>query len=153
MAQTVILGSGIIGVSIAYYLSDHQPGSSIHLVEISPELFASASGFAGGFLAEDWFGPDVAALGELSFAEHRKLAESEGGREQWGYSPSLPFSHASAPPGKKTKRGEDWLREGSSRARVATGAGHPPDQSPAWLRRDEGDHVEMIGDEGSTAQV
>lgn len=153
MAQTVILGSGIIGVSIAYYLSDHQPGSSIHLVEVSPELFASASGFAGGFLAKDWFGHNVAALGALSFTEHRNLAENEGGREKWGYSPSLSFSHAPAPPDKEDKRGDDWLREGTSRADVAAGADQPQDRSPAWLRRAEGDHIEMIADEGSTAQV
>lgn len=53
--STVILGAGIIGVSTAYYLAQADPSlaSSIHLVDSSPELFASASGKAGGFLAAD----------------------------------------------------------------------------------------------------
>lgn len=62
--STVILGAGIIGVATAYYLSlaegnqaGEESGSSskhrIHLVENADEFFASASGKAGGFLAED----------------------------------------------------------------------------------------------------
>ena len=77
--STVIIGSGIIGASIAYYLSeessDTQP-SEIHLVESSPELFASASGYAGGFLARDvsfYFAikvyPDYVRLVELAFIQ------------------------------------------------------------------------------------
>jgi len=155
MATTVILGSGIIGVSIAYYLSDHQPGSTIHLVEPSPELFASASGYAGGFLAEDWFSREVAALGRLSFAEHRRLAAREGGRERWGYAPSKSFSHAAALPGAKGKRGDDWLRTGTSRAEAAgeSPSGGADGSSPGWLRRAEGDHLEVISEEATTAQV
>lgn len=55
MSDTIILGSGIVGLSTAYYLSqsgDTQP-ESIHLVDPIAELFHCASGFAGGFLAED----------------------------------------------------------------------------------------------------
>jgi glycine/D-amino acid oxidase-like deaminating enzyme len=54
-ATTVILGSGIIGLSTAYFLSesvDTDP-KSIHLVDASSELFHCASGLAAGFLAED----------------------------------------------------------------------------------------------------
>jgi glycine/D-amino acid oxidase-like deaminating enzyme len=153
MSTTVILGTGIIGVSIAYYLSDHQPGSTIHLVEPSPKLFASASGFAGGFIAKDWFSHDVAPLGALSFEEHKKLAEREGGRDKWGYSATTPFSHAAAPPGAGGKRGDDWLWAGTSRADAAAAAENLPSPPPNWLRRAEGDHVEVIGDDGTTAQV
>ncbi|KAK1445981.1 FAD dependent oxidoreductase superfamily [Colletotrichum melonis] len=117
MSSTVILGSGIIGLSIAYYLADHQPGSAIHLVDPSPELFASASGYAGGFLARDWFSPDSASLGALSFDEHRTLAEEHGGREKWGWSTSTTFSHAAAPV-KKGKKDAGWLQDGGSRAEV-----------------------------------
>jgi len=55
MPSTVIIGAGIIGCSTAYYLSENATGSNnaIHLVENSPELFASASGKSGGFLAAD----------------------------------------------------------------------------------------------------
>lgn len=54
-SSTVIVGAGIIGCATAYYLSHsgHTKPDTIHLVEASPELFASASGKAGGFLAAD----------------------------------------------------------------------------------------------------
>lgn len=54
-SSTVIVGTGIIGCATAYYLSlsGHTKPDTIHLVEASEELFASASGKAGGFLAAD----------------------------------------------------------------------------------------------------
>lgn len=53
--QTVILGSGIIGLSAAYFLceSGNTPPGSICLVDSSPELFRCASGLAAGFCAKD----------------------------------------------------------------------------------------------------
>jgi glycine/D-amino acid oxidase-like deaminating enzyme len=51
---TVITGGGIIGTAAAYYLSESSDNpSSIHVIESAPRLFASASGYAGGFLAKD----------------------------------------------------------------------------------------------------
>lgn len=53
--STVIIGAGIMGCATAYYLSqspDTKP-DTIHLIEASPELFASASGRAAGFVAPD----------------------------------------------------------------------------------------------------
>ena len=115
MPTTVILGTGIIGLSTAYYLSQladdpqhstptpdrpNPPSSSgqpkekhaIHLVEPCPELFASASGKAAGFLARDWFAPAVAPLGAFSFDLHRELAQAHGGRENWGWTESVSYS-------------------------------------------------------------
>ena len=53
--STVILGTGIIGLSTAYYLSQFEGVSPnrIHLVDSASTLFDCASGFAGGFLAAD----------------------------------------------------------------------------------------------------
>jgi hypothetical protein len=53
--QTVILGSGIIGLSAAYFLceSGNTPPRSVCLVDSSPELFRCASGLAAGFCARD----------------------------------------------------------------------------------------------------
>jgi hypothetical protein len=55
MSNTVILGSGIIGLSTAFYLSQsgNTPPENIHLVDPIAELFHCASGYAGGFVAED----------------------------------------------------------------------------------------------------
>ncbi|KAI2611795.1 FAD dependent oxidoreductase [Hypoxylon sp. NC1633] len=150
MATTVILGAGIIGTSTAYYLSKHQPGSSIHLVEPSPELFASASGYAGGFLAKDWFSPASAELGVLSFEEHHKLAKKEDGATKWGYARSTSISLSQA--AKSKKRVDVWCRDGASRAKAASGdpsAG----AAPPWLRKEDGDAVEVISEEGTVAQV
>lgn len=154
-SHTVILGAGIIGLSTAYYLAQHQDPSSIYLVEPSPELFSSASGYAGGFLAKDWFAPSVAPLGALSFNEHRRLAEEHGGREKWGYSAATCVSYAaSAAARDDQKRGDDWLRDGTSRADAAPVIlDSSSAKRPAWLRRVDGDHLELIGDEGTTAQV
>ncbi|KAI1379980.1 FAD dependent oxidoreductase [Hypoxylon crocopeplum] len=150
MTTTVILGAGIIGTSTAYYLSKHQPASNIHLVEPSPELFASASGYAGGFLAKDWFSSASAELGALSFEEHRKLAEKDGGAQKWGYARSTSISLS--PATKSKKRIDVWCRDGASRAEAANGdpsAGI----APPWLRREEDDAVEVISEEGTVAQV
>ncbi|KAI8957811.1 FAD dependent oxidoreductase [Daldinia sp. FL1419] len=150
MAATVILGAGIIGTSTAYYLSKHQPASSIHLVEPSPELFASASGYAGGFLAKDWFSPASAELGALSFEEHRKLAEKEGGAEKWGYARSTSISLS--PATRSKKRIDLWVRDGASRAGAAS-ANPSVGVAPPWLRKEEGVDVEVISEEGTVAQV
>lgn len=153
MPATVILGAGIIGVSTAYYLSFSLTPSSIHLIEPSPELFSSASGFAGGFLAADWFSASVSELGRLSFEEHARIAREFGGAERWGYRRSTGLSYSVGRKGRE-KSGEDWLREGTSRADVAgDGASSKADRAPGWLARKEGDVVEVISEKGSTAQV
>ncbi|PMD30747.1 FAD dependent oxidoreductase-like protein [Hyaloscypha variabilis F] len=154
--QTAILGTGIIGLSTAHYLSlsPSTPPSSIHLIDPSPTLFASASGFAGGFLAEDWFAAPLEELGRLSFRLHRELAEANGGREKWGYLKSRGVSYNAGSKGKKG-RGEVWLRQGGSRGDVVGVSevfGEEGD-GPAWLKRGEGDSLESIGEEGSLAQV
>ncbi|KAK5654387.1 hypothetical protein OQA88_7296 [Cercophora sp. LCS_1] len=160
MSSTVILGAGVIGLSTAYYLSDHQPPSSIHLVDPSPELFASASGYAGGFLAKDWFASEVASLGALSYELHKQLAADSGGRERWKYSPTTSVNYTQSAENASTgkQRGDDWLRHGTSRVQAApdevTKDGEPASHvSPAWLRRVKGDHIELISTEGSTAQL
>ncbi|KAL7818223.1 FAD dependent oxidoreductase [Trichoderma gracile] len=154
MADTVILGSGVIGLSTAFYLLQHQAGSTIHLVDSANELFASASGFAGGFLARDWFRPELAALAALSFEEHRRLAEEHDGRDGWGYAKSVTVSYEPDGPLMGGKRGEDWLLEGTSRAGlVDERREHEDGEVPAWLRRTEGDSVRVIDDGSGTAIV
>jgi len=53
--STVIIGSGIIGLCTAYYLSEvgNADPESVCVVDTSGELFCCASGFAGGFLVGD----------------------------------------------------------------------------------------------------
>ena len=163
---TVILGSGVIGVSTAYYLSLHPSynasTSPVYLVEATESPFQSASGYSGGFLAKDWFSPASASLGELSFRLHRELAEEFDGKKKWGYSKSTALSMSVEDVGVKGKKqkGKDWLLEGTSRGEVASGASETGDEdllredgSPAWITLQEGGTLEVISSEGGCAQV
>jgi glycine/D-amino acid oxidase-like deaminating enzyme len=154
--STAILGAGIIGVSTAYYLSQSIPGTSIHLIDPSPELFASASGKAGGFLAADWYGPASAPLGLLSFKLHKQLADENDGAVKWGYARSTGASFADAEDavaeGKGGEEGE-WLEGGRSRAEVAGTHEFCEGEGPAWLMRREGDGYDVISADETVAQV
>ncbi|RGP63010.1 FAD dependent oxidoreductase superfamily [Fusarium longipes] len=152
MASTVIVGGGIIGIATAYYLSEHQPGSTIHLVDSSAQLFASASGYAGGFLARDWFHRDLASLGALSFDEHEKLAEQYDGREKWLYAKSVTVNYELPRRKPKGFGGRDWLSEGGSRADLVEERGEVKDRnSPPWLKRVKGDVLSLVDNGEGTA--
>ena len=145
---TVIIGAGIIGVSTAYYLSRNTPAGDIHLVEVCPQLFASASGNAAGFLARDWFNAKLAALGELSFDLHKQLATDNDGYHKWGYCPS---SGSSLEETVGAGNGTDWLREGISRSTAAARSATTIENGPAWLKHRAA--LDVMSDGASTAQV
>lgn len=155
--STVILGAGIIGVSTAYYLSQSIPGTSIHLIDPSPELFASASGKAGGFLAADWFGPASAPLGLLSFKLHKQLANEHDGAQKWGYARSTGASFAESEDVVGDEDGDgkegEWLEGGRSRAEVAGAHEFCEGEGPAWLMRRKGDEFDVISADETVAQV
>ncbi|KAF2648914.1 nucleotide-binding domain-containing protein [Lophiostoma macrostomum CBS 122681] len=144
--STVILGGGIIGLSIAYYTSLSSPITHITIVDSASILLESASGYAGGFLARDWFDPRVAALGDYSFTLHRELAEQFDGAKRWGFTGSHVYSLTldDAPGGVS---GEDWLLAGTSRANAvgrmvtqhvnAPGEGVNADGTPAWISKQD----------------
>ncbi|KAK3074244.1 hypothetical protein LTR53_003467 [Teratosphaeriaceae sp. CCFEE 6253] len=160
----VILGGGIIGFSIAYYLSqDPSFAGRIHVVDAADRLFESASGYAGGFLARDWFAEKATPLGELSFRLHRQLADEHGGRKRWGYLGSHVYSLSldDAPAGV---RGEDWLLAGTSRAQAAgrgreygnisaDGEAVNADGTPAWMSSQQGASWNAIAGVEDCAQV
>jgi len=157
---TVIIGAGIIGLSTAYYLSQDplcSDPSNIHLVDSSPELFAAASGNAAGFLSKDWFHPDLCPLGQLSFDLHREFASRHGGRERWGFNRSISSSYVPADyddgSAKRKERPEDWLREGVSRAEAAAGEEFEKGDAPAWLKAAEGQQVDILNKEDTTANL
>eukprot|EP00884_Botryococcus_braunii_P008047 jgi/Botrbrau1/17243/Bobra.0015s0004.4 len=105
--SVVICGGGIIGCSIAYYLSLRGIGATV----IERESVAcAASGKAGGFLALDWNdGSPVGPLARRSFALHQHLADTFGA-EAIGYRRVTTLQVAAAAKGEKRKRGgPDWL--------------------------------------------
>ena len=79
--RVLICGGGVIGTSIAYFLSKR----GIEPVVIERTGIANAaSGKSGGFLALDWCdGSPVEALARRSFALHAELAETID--DEWGY--------------------------------------------------------------------
>ncbi len=79
--RVLICGGGVIGASIAYYLSVR--GVEAVVIERSG-VACAASGKSGGFLAQDWC--DGSAMGRLarrSFDLHAELADA--GLGAWGY--------------------------------------------------------------------
>ena len=71
--HVLICGGGVIGASIAFFLSCR--GVKATVIERSG-LACAASGKSGGFLARDWCdGSPLAPLARRSFALHRELAE------------------------------------------------------------------------------
>ncbi len=149
--STVIIGSGIIGVSTAYFLSQSQTPTSIQLVEASPDSFASASGYAAGFLAADWFAPSLSKLGKWSFDLHKELAEENNGYEEWGYSKSTGTSLAENIEMSKNHNGADWLMEGVSRATAAENTSPSSGNAPTWLQSKGS--LDVLSSGITTAQV
>jgi glycine/D-amino acid oxidase-like deaminating enzyme len=180
---TVILGGGIIGLSTAYYLSQARPPSNpdnppIHIVDSSHALLLSASGYAGGFLAEDWFSPASASLGKLSFGLHRELAKEHDGFHRWGYSGTHTYSLSMdgtgiAKPDSPIEdpKSEDWINTRHSRAGVAPGNPQPdnelgaeatsnppqeplnPDGSPACFTSQPGGTLSTLATRQTTANI
>jgi glycine/D-amino acid oxidase-like deaminating enzyme len=79
--RVLICGGGVIGASIAYFLS--QKGVEAVVIERTG-IACAASGKSGGFLALDWCdGSPLAPLARRSFELHAALAAEFPGR--WGY--------------------------------------------------------------------
>jgi glycine/D-amino acid oxidase-like deaminating enzyme len=79
--RVVICGGGVIGASIAYFLS--RRGVTPIVVERSG-IACAASGKSGGFLALDWCdGTPLADLARRSFVLHEDLSKSID--RDWGY--------------------------------------------------------------------
>ena len=109
--RVVICGGGVIGASVAYFLSCL--GARPIVVE-STGIACAASGKSGGFLALDWCdGTPLEQLARRSFELHAELAQKIGG--DWGYRRMVTYSgsaseHHSAR--RATIGTSNWLAEG-----------------------------------------
>ncbi|GAA5927723.1 hypothetical protein JCM10213_000876 [Rhodosporidiobolus nylandii] len=85
----VILGSGIVGLSCAYYALTLSPSARVTLVEASSQgtIAGGASSNSGGFIAAGsaWHEPPSRSLARLSWDCHVSLAERLNGAEKWGW--------------------------------------------------------------------
>jgi glycine/D-amino acid oxidase-like deaminating enzyme len=103
--RVLICGGGVIGASIAYFLSCR--GVEVTVIERTG-LACAASGKAGGFLALDWCdGTSLEPLARRSFALHARLAEEIGGA--WGYRRLTTYGGVAGARRRGNAYGIDWL--------------------------------------------
>jgi glycine/D-amino acid oxidase-like deaminating enzyme len=105
--RVLICGGGVIGASIAYFLSCR--GVAATVIERTG-LACAASGRSGGFLALDWCdGTPLQPLARRSFALHAQLAHDLGG--DWGYRRLDTYSGFAGIPARRRGNpyGIDWL--------------------------------------------
>jgi glycine/D-amino acid oxidase-like deaminating enzyme len=112
--RVLICGGGVIGASIAYFLS--RRGVEAIVIE-RVGVASAASGKSGGFLALDWCdGTALEALARHSFALHARLAQEIGG--DWGYRRLTTYGAFAGHRGPARHRGHrfgiDWLSPGVS---------------------------------------
>ena len=145
--RVLICGGGVIGASIAYFLSCR--GVEVTVVERTG-IACAASGKSGGFLALDWCdGTPLEALARRSFALHANLAESIG--EDWGYRRLTTYGgFASARNGRPSRNtcGVDWLADGVAMSRRlgssdTTAQVHPAHFTAAMMRAAEAQGAEL----------
>jgi glycine/D-amino acid oxidase-like deaminating enzyme len=105
----VICGGGVIGASIAYFLTRRR--AAVTIVERT-RVAAAASGKSGGFLALDWCdGTPLQELARRSFALHAELAETIA--SDWGYRRLTTYGglvHSRRGAGRRSTPG-GWLDE------------------------------------------
>jgi glycine/D-amino acid oxidase-like deaminating enzyme len=142
---TVIIGAGIIGLSTAFYLTETSAiaPSDVHIVEFSTELYASASGYAGGYLERGQFPRNSAPLGNLSFDLHAQLAHDHDGSKNWGYSKTIRMALDQTPDGLE----DDALQSSASGLELSTIPG-----GPQWLKESLHQGLIRLG-EGNSAIV
>jgi len=77
--QIVVVGGGIQGTTVAYYLAKRSPaGTKITLLE-AKEPASAASGKGGGFMARSWGdGSPTQSLHEIAFDSYENLAQELG---------------------------------------------------------------------------
>jgi glycine/D-amino acid oxidase-like deaminating enzyme len=106
--RVLICGGGVIGASIAYFLSRRGVGATV--IERTG-LACAASGKSGGFLALDWCdGTPLAPLARHSFALHAQLAQEVD--DDWGYRPLTTYGGSMGLGQRSNAHGIDWLSDG-----------------------------------------
>ena len=131
-SRVIICGGGVIGASIAYFLSLRNVEA---IVVERTGIANAASGKSGGFIALDWCrDTPVDALARRSFVLHAELAATLAAQMEleWGYRRLNTLSVAAS-----------QQRDFSSLARM---------ESPDWIARSAAVHS-RIGTRETTAQV
>jgi glycine/D-amino acid oxidase-like deaminating enzyme len=133
--RVLICGGGVIGASIAYFLS--RRGVEATVIERTG-LACAASGKSGGFLAFDWCdGTPLEALARRSFALHGRLAQEVG--DDWNYRPVTTYGGSIGFRRHARVHGLDWLSAGVCVDRIlgsaeTTAQVHPGKFTAAMMR-------------------
>jgi glycine/D-amino acid oxidase-like deaminating enzyme len=146
--RVLICGGGVIGASIAYFLSCR--GVQSVVIERTG-LACAASGKSGGFLALDWCdGTPLEPLARRSFALHAGLPKEIGG--DWGYRRLTTYggfagiAKSDHPPG--SAHDNNWLSDDVTLARrlgsaETTAQVHPRHFTAAMMRAAEAKGAEL----------
>jgi glycine/D-amino acid oxidase-like deaminating enzyme len=138
--RIAICGGGVIGASIAYFLS--RRGTEVVVVERTG-VACAASGKSGGFLALDWCdGSELEELARRSFALHAELADELGG-EAWGYRRMTTFGGFASARGGGAGGPLAWLSDDVTVSRrlgstATTAQVHPGAFTAAMMRAAQG---------------
>ena len=144
--RVVICGGGVIGASIAYFLS--RRGAEVVVVE-STGVACAASGKSGGFLALDWCdGSALESLARRSFALHAQLAEELGGGAAWGYRRMSTFGGYASAEGDGAGGPVSWLSDAVTVSRrlgsaETTAQVHPGSFTAAMMRAAQAQGAEL----------
>ena len=142
--RVLICGGGVIGASIAYFLS--RRGIAATVIERTG-LACAASGKAGGFLALDWCdGTPLEALAHRSFALHARLAAEIGG--DWGYRRLTTYGGSVGLGQRSSIHPIDWLSSGVAvnqrlGSTATTAQVHPECFTAAMMRAAQGLGAEL----------
>jgi glycine/D-amino acid oxidase-like deaminating enzyme len=146
--HVLICGGGVIGASIAYFLSCR--GVEVTVIERAG-VASAASGKAGGFLALDWSdGTPLEPLARRSFALHAQLAQEIG--RDWGYRRLTTYGGFAGNRNRFRQRGNthgiDWLSAGVTVNQLlgsteSTAQVHPGNFTAAMMRAAEAQGAEL----------
>lgn len=142
--RVLICGGGVIGASIAYFLS--RRGVTTTVIE-STGLACAASGKSGGFLALDWCdGTPLQMLARRSFALHAHLAEEVGG--DWGYRRLMTYGGSAGFGHRSGAHSIGWLAAGVSvnqqlGSTATTAQVHPARFTAAMMRAAQAQGAEL----------
>jgi glycine/D-amino acid oxidase-like deaminating enzyme len=142
--RLLICGGGVIGASIAYFLSCR--GVAATVIERTG-LACAASGKAGGFLALDWCdGTPLEALARRSFALHARLAAEIGG--DWSYRRLTTYGGSAGLGQRSNVHRIDWLSSGVAvkqrlGSTATTAQVHPEGFAAAMMRAAEEQGAEL----------
>jgi glycine/D-amino acid oxidase-like deaminating enzyme len=137
--RVLIYGGGVIGASIAYFLSCRNVNATV--IERTG-LACAASGKSGGFLARDWCdGTPLESLARRSYALHASLVDKIGG--DWGYRRLITYGGFAAARAhiRRRRSAHDigWLADGVQVDRLlgsahTTAQVHPGEFTAALMR-------------------